>query len=90
MARRHHPWRSHLPPGQRASRALQLAGLRWRERLQRRRSRILLALIVYVALCLLPLRIGQPHLTLMALLPLLLVPPVGYLAYLLAWHEFHR
>jgi hypothetical protein len=50
----------------------------------------LLILGFYGLLCLLPLLIGQPHLSMYALLPVFLVPPVAYLGYLLAWHEFHR
>ena len=52
-----------------------LRWLRLREWLKRRGTRIRLALLVYLFLC---------------VLPLLLVPPVAYMAYLLAWHEYHR
>jgi hypothetical protein len=55
-----------------------------------RRVRIAAALLFYLLLALIPLALGQPHLTAFALLPLVLVPPVTYLAYLIAWHEFHR
>jgi hypothetical protein len=48
------------------------------------------SLLFYAGLCLLPLGFGQPLLTVLALLPLLVVPPVIYMAYLIAWHEFHR
>lgn len=89
MARKH-PWWRHVAQGERPGLAWQLRWLRLREHLSRRRSRILLALMLYAGLCLVPLTIGQPHLSLMATLPLLLVPPLGYLVYLMAWHEFHR
>ena len=36
-----------------------------------------------------PLLIGEALLTVFAVLPLLLVPPVGYLVYWLVWKEFH-
>ena len=42
----------------------------------------------YVLLWLIPL-LGQVLITSFALLPLLLVPPVGALAYWLVWKEFH-
>ena len=85
-----HPWWHHLPKSRRQGRQLELLWLRCCNQLARRSNQMRLALLIYLGLCLLPLLIGQPHLSLMALLPVLLVPPVGYLAYLLAWHEFHR
>lgn len=91
MAGHHpHPWWRHVPPAERPGRSLQLALLQLRAGLSRRRSRILLVLLVYGGLCALPLLVGQGALTLLAVLPLVLVPPVGYLTYWLAWHEFHR
>jgi hypothetical protein len=87
---RAHPWWVHVPRSERAGRLQRLRWLRLREWLKRRGTRIRLAVLVYVLLCVLPLLIGQPHLTMFALLPVLLVPPVGYMAYLLAWHDYHR
>ncbi len=85
-----HPWWHHIPSGERAQRVWQIRRLRVAAWLRARHHRILLTLVFYVLLCLLPLLIGQPHLSAYALLPVVLVPPVAYLAYLLAWHEFHR
>ncbi len=85
-----HPWWRHVPPAQRAQRLWQIRRLRVMVWLGLRRNRILLILAFYLLLCLLPLLIGQPHLSAYALLPVLLVPPVAYLTYVLAWHEFHR
>ena len=90
MDDRAHPWWKHLPAGERARRQAELRRLRRVTWLLRRRQRILLSLLVYGLFCAYPLLIGQPHLSLMALLPVILVPPVTYLMYLLAWHEFHR
>jgi hypothetical protein len=87
---REHPWWVHVPRSERAGRVRRLRWLRFREWLKRRGTRIRLAVLVYILLCVLPLLIGQPHLTMFALLPVLLVPPVGYMAYLLAWHDYHR
>jgi hypothetical protein len=85
-----HPWWRHVPAADRSRRRLELQRVRLLAHLRRRRAALLAALLVYGWLCLLPLTFGQPHLTLLALLPLLAVPPVAYLAYLIAWHEFHR
>ncbi|MEB3255358.1 MAG: hypothetical protein VKJ05_03105 [Synechococcaceae cyanobacterium] len=85
-----HPWWPYVPPASRGRRRRELALARLRAALLQRRVAIVLALLFYGGLCLLPLAIGQPVLTAFALLPLLLVPPVVYMAYLIAWHEFHR
>ena len=85
-----HPWWVHVPAGERARRRGELRRARLQSWLRRRRVRIAAALLVYLLLGLIPLGLGQPHLTAFALLPLVLVPPVAYLAYLIAWHEFHR
>ncbi len=79
-----------MPPGERALRRRELFWARLLSRLRRRRVAIAAALVFYLVLGLIPLAFGQPHLTAFALLPLLLVPPVAYLAYLIAWVEFHR
>ena len=44
---------------------------------------------LYVLIWLIPLAFGQFLITVFALLPLLLVPPVGLLVYWLVWREFH-
>lgn len=85
-----HPWWVHVPPGERALRRRELLWARLVSRLRRRRVAIAAALLFYLLLGLIPLAFGQPHLTAFALLPLLLVPPVAYLAYVIAWVEFHR
>jgi hypothetical protein len=85
-----HPWWRHVPPAERAGRRAELLGARILSLLRRRRSRIVACLLFYALLCLIPLAIAQPHLTLLALMPLAVVPPVAYLAYWIAWHEFHR
>jgi hypothetical protein len=79
-----------VPEGERGRRQRQLLRARLLSRLRLRRVRIAAALLFYLLLALIPLALGQPHLTAFALRPLVLVPPVTYLAYLIAWHEFHR
>lgn len=55
-----------------------------------RRQRIGLVIGVYLILWSIPLLLGQPLISLLALFPLLLVPPVGLLVYRLVWKEFHE
>ena len=55
-----------------------------------RRQRIGLAVAIYLILWCIPLLLGQPLISLFAVLPLLLVPPVGILVYRLVWKEFHE
>ena len=57
--------------------------------LKRKRQRIPLVLIGYVLVWSIPLLLGEPLLTVFALVPLVLVPPVGLLIYRLVWKEFH-
>ena len=87
---RDHPWWKHVPPASRAQRRREMALSRLKALLLRRRVALVASLLFYGVLCLLPLGFGQPLLTVLALLPLLVVPPVIYMAYLIAWHEFHR
>ena len=48
-----------------------------------------MAIGLYVLVWLIPLLLQQPLITSFALLPLVLVPPVGWLIYWLVWQEFH-
>ena len=57
--------------------------------MQHRRQRISLLLTLYIVLWMLPLLWGQVLISLFALLPLLLVPPLGWLVYWLVWKDFH-
>ena len=85
-----HPFWRYLPPDQRTPRhrrCLQRQRLwAW---MQERRQRIRLVLTLYLVLWMLPLLWGQVLISLFAVLPLLLVPPVGWLVYWLVWKEFH-
>ncbi len=86
-----HPLWDYLPEQERTFR--KLTALR-RRRLwawfKQRRQQIRALLIAYVALWSVPVLIGEPLMTIFAVLPLLLVPPVGYLVYWLVWKEFHE
>jgi len=55
-----------------------------------KRQRIGLITIIYIILWSVPLLLGQPLISFFAVVPLLLVPPVGLLVYRLVWKEFHE
>ena len=85
-----HPLWQHLPQERRSQRArLQLRAWRWWAWLKQRRQRIAVAIGLYVLIWLIPLLLQQPLITSFALLPLVLVPPVGWLIYWLVWQEFN-
>ena len=89
-ARDPHPWLAYVPAPQRRAAQRQRKWLQLRAWLGVRRHQIQLLLVSYLLLCLLPLSLGLVTLTGFALLPLMLVPPVGYLIYWLVWKEFHH
>lgn len=85
-----HPLWCHLPDDRRTRLALlQLRLRRLRFWLKQRRPSIRIILIGYVGVWTIPLLTGQHLITIFALLPLAMVPPVGYLIYWLVWEEFH-
>lgn len=85
-----HPLWQHLPAEQRTRQArLKLEAQRGMAWVNRRRQRIAIAVGLYLVLWLIPLIFNQVLITCFALLPLLLVPPVGGLVYWLVWQEFH-
>ena len=85
-----HPLWSFLPRERRSNKALSHLRLRrlwaW---LKQKRQRIGLVVILYLLIWSIPLLAGEPLLSAFAVLPLVLVPPVGYLVYWLVWNEFH-
>lgn len=86
-----HPWWHHLPPERRRKRErLRLQSRRFRAWLSQRRQLIGLTVAFYLLCCVAPLALGLSLLAVVALLPLLLVPPVGLLVYWLVWQEFHH
>ena len=85
-----YPLWNYLPAQQRSRRArLSLEAHRAWAWMRRRRQCIAIAIATYVLVWLIPLLVGQVLITSFALLPLLLVPPVGVLVYWLVWKEFH-
>lgn len=84
------PFWPYLPEERRTRREhLALRARRAMAQLRGRRERLILVTSIYVVIWLLPLLVGQPLITVFALLPLVLVPPVGILIYWLVWKEFH-
>lgn len=85
-----HPLWQYLPEQQRNRRTLiHLRRRRLWAWLKQKRQRIGLVLVFYLLIWSMPLLIGEPLMTVFAVLPLILVPPVGYLVYWLIWKEFH-
>ena len=85
-----HPLWRYLPPErQNRQELLRLRSRRLVARLQGRRERVVLVTMIYVLIWSIPLLVGQPLITFFALLPLLLVPPVGWMVYWLMWREFN-
>lgn len=87
----HHVFWQHLPPERKTRRARLILSIRrllaWSGG---RRQRISIVVGIYLILWSLPLLFSQPMISVFALLPLLLVPPVGLLVYCLVWKEFHE
>lgn len=85
-----HAWWSYVPESQRARKLQAARNQRWLHRLQQRKTQIALLVGIYAAVCTLPLFVGVQSLAMLALLPLLLLPALGLLAYWLTWKEFHH
>ena len=85
-----HPLWGFLPRERRSRRVLfQLRRRRLWAWLKQRRQRIGLVVTLYLLIWSIPLLAGEPLLSVFAFLPLVLVPPIGYLVYWLVWKEFH-
>ena len=85
-----HPFWHYLPQERRT----RIDELRFKVRrlfslLQQRQAKVVIITSIYVLIWSLPLMLGQFLVSLFALLPLLLVPPVGLLIYWLVWKEFN-
>ena len=85
-----HPLWKYLPSERRSHQALfQLRLRRLWAWLKQKRQRISFLVILYLLFWSIPLVMGQPLISIFAFLPLVLVPPVGYMVYWLIWKEFH-
>jgi hypothetical protein len=85
-----HRWWRYVPREEAGERLRTIQRLRLASYLQRRRVQISLLISVYALLCLCSLLLGYGGLALLALLPLLLAPLLGYLVYWLTWKEFNE
>jgi hypothetical protein len=83
-------WWSHVPLHERPQRRGAVWLLRLRRALGSRSFLIRLLFTAYAVICLSLLLSGMGVVALVAVLPLLLVPPIGALAYWLLWKEFHH
>lgn len=84
-------WSGFLPPAERRRAVRRRSLHRLWTAVKRPRSLLLILLVADLALALaLGLWARSLTLAVLALLPLLLAPPLGYLAYWLLWHDFHR
>jgi hypothetical protein len=84
-----HPWWNHLPEHKRhAARSRS----RWRQRKERfsqRRNLIATTTLLYLLVCLIPLLFGASTVSVLALMPILLMPALLAMIWWLAWKEFH-
>mgnify|MGYP006278982321 CR=1 FL=1 len=86
-----HPWWHLLPPERRSREAvLKLELRRLKAWLSLRPQRIKATIAAYLLLAALPMLLGLPLLGLVALVPLILAPPVAYLLYWLVWKDYHH
>ena len=84
-------WSGFLPPEQRRRAQRQRRLQRLWTNLKRPRSLLMLLVVVDLLLALaLGLWARSLTLAVLAVVPLLLAPPLGYLAYWLLWQDFHR
>ena len=58
--------------------------------LRRRNSRIIAMGLLYLLLCAIPLVFGGASISLLAVLPMLLLPALAGLTWWLIWKEFHH
>ena len=86
-----HPWWHQLPPERRGRQAaIRLQIRRLKAWLALRPQRIAATICFYLLLAALPVVLGLPLLGLVALVPLILAPPVAYLLYWLVWKDYHH
>ncbi len=86
-----HVFWQHLPPESKTvSARLSLRRRRLIAWFGGRKQRIGLVLAIYLITWSIPLLAGQPMISVFAVIPLILVPPVGLLIYCLVWKDFHE
>ena len=93
MLRNHedHLFWQHLPRERKTRKArFELLARRLLAWCSSRRQSICLIASIYLILWSIPLILGQPLISFFAVLPMILVPPVGLMVYRLVWKEFHE
>lgn len=87
---RAHPWWQHVPAGQRPK----VLGRRRRDWLLQwlagTQGKAVMLLALFISLMVAIALVGAGWISLLALLPLVLLPALAYLIYWLTWQEFHR
>ena len=83
-------WADYLPPEQRRRRERQRLLRRILMQLRQRRVLVGSCVGIYLLWCLALLAGGMLFAFSLALLPILLLPPLGYLAWWLVWKEFNQ
>ena len=83
-------WADYLPPEQRQRRERRRRLQRRLQILRQRRVQIGLCVGVYGVWCLVLLGRGMWFAFSLSILPLLVLPPLAYLAWWLVWKEFHE
>jgi len=87
-----HLWWRHVPSERRPGLRRTLLRRRLVALINRRRSRITALVLLYLLICSIPLLLsgGAVSLSLLAILPMLLLPAVAALSWWLTWKEFHH
>ena len=83
-------WADYLPPDQQRKGRRRRQRQRWLTALHRPKVRIAVCVLIYTLWSLALLLGGMVFPFALALLPLLALPPLGYLAWWLVWREFNR
>ena len=83
-------WSDYLPDRERRRVERRRERQRWRTRLRERRVLISLCIGVYLLWCVALLLRGMLFAFSLSLLPILVLPPLGYLAWWLVWKEFNQ
>jgi hypothetical protein len=84
-----HPWWNHLPANKRQAIRSRSRWRLLRQRFSQRRNLIATITLLYLLVCLIPLLYGASTITILALLPVLLMPALLSMIWWLAWKEYH-
>jgi hypothetical protein len=85
-----HPWWQHVADRHRPIARRRAAVGRLRLAARRRSNQLLLLAALYGLLCLIPVLFGGSAISVLALVPVLVLPALGVLTWWLMWKEFHH